>query len=84
MQEDGAEIRLAAGLHARPAALFAQLASSYQSDVWIARASGGVVADAKNVIAVLALDLDCGEGVVVGAEGPDEEQAVEALVEFLD
>lgn len=76
-------VGLKAGLHARPATRFVQAARRFQSESWIARASGGRVADAKDVIAVLSLDINLNDKVIIGAEGPDEEEALSALVEAL-
>lgn len=84
MVERKTTIELAEGLHARPAARFVELAQSFASDVWIARASGGPEADAKDVIGVLALDLSAEEEVDIGADGSDDEEAVQTLAEFLE
>lgn len=44
---------------------------------------GGRVADAKDVIAVLSLDIGLNDEVIIGADGPDEEEAVSALADAL-
>ena len=76
-------VALKAGLHARPATRFVRAACGFQSESWIARASGGRVADAKDVIAVLSLDIGLNDEVIIGADGPDEEEAVSALADAL-
>lgn len=77
-------VALKAGLHARPATRFVRAACGFQSESWIARASGGGrVADAKDVIAVLSLDIGLNDEVIIGADGPDEEEAVSALADAL-
>ena len=83
MVERHATVGLKTGLHARPATRFVQAARSFQSESWIARASGGRIADAKDVIAVLSLDINCNDEVIVGADGPDEEEALIALAAAL-
>ncbi|WP_130811127.1 HPr family phosphocarrier protein [Olsenella sp. Marseille-P4559] len=83
MVERHATVGLKTGLHARPATRFVQAARSFQSESWIARASGGRVADAKDVIAVLSLDIGLNDEVIIGADGPDEEEALIALAAAL-
>lgn len=83
MVEQHEIVGLKAGLHARPATKFVQAARSFQSESWIARASGGRVVDAKDVIAVLSLDINCNDEVVIGADGPDEEEALNVLAKVL-
>lgn len=78
MLERTVNVTLAMGLHARPAARFVELARSFSSEVWIARDESGE-ADAKDPIAVLALDIGYGETVTVGADGSDEARAVDSL-----
>ncbi len=65
------------GLHARPASRFAQLASGFESRVWLIR--NGEPVDGKSILEVLTLACPSGTELVVRAEGPDAERAVEAL-----
>ena len=69
------------GLHARPAALFVKTAAAFRASVTVR--SGEKTADAKSMLKVLALGVNAGAELVISAEGPDEEQAVAALVALL-
>ena len=71
-----------AGLHARPAADFAAAAARFASDIRLGR--GDREADAKSVLLLLTLDVRQGDRVVVSAEGPDAEEAVEALCRLVE
>lgn len=70
-----------AGLHARPAARFVQVASRFGSTVTIRL--GERTADAKSLIAVLGLTIRPGAEIHLGATGPDAEEALEALLREL-
>jgi phosphoenolpyruvate-protein phosphotransferase len=69
------------GLHARPAAVLANLAQKYESDIRIKR--GDDQANAKSVMALLGLEVLKGHKVQVIARGPDAAQAAEELAEAL-
>jgi phosphocarrier protein HPr len=56
-------------LHARPAAVFVQAVLDSGQAVGIARPGDGVVADARSILSVLALDVRGGERVVLSG-GP--------------
>ena len=78
MAERRATVRSAVGLHARPAALFAQAAARLPLDVTVAKAGSRPVS-AKSILAVLSLDVRGGEEIVLRADGPDAEQHLETL-----
>ena len=69
------------GLHARPASRFAQLASQFQSQIWLER--DGTSVDAKSILEVLTLACPQGTDLIVKAEGPDAISAVEALEQLV-
>lgn len=66
------------GIHARPAAALADTARRFRSAVEVAGPSGRT-ADAKSVVALLGLEIDCGQPIRIVARGADAQQAVEAL-----
>jgi phosphotransferase system HPr (HPr) family protein len=70
-----------AGLHARPAARFVQVASRFGSRIVIHY--GGREADAKSLIALLGLTIRPSSEIVLAADGPDAEAALAALAEEL-
>ena len=82
MREVTLTIRNPVGLHARPAALFVQTASKYDSSVWAIR--DGREANAKSILSVLALGAEQGAVLTVRADGEDEAEAVEALKELVE
>jgi phosphoenolpyruvate-protein phosphotransferase len=69
------------GLHARPAAVLSNLAQRYESAVRIKR--GEDQANAKSVMAILAMGVLKGHKVQVVAHGPDAAQAAEEIAQAL-
>ncbi len=65
------------GLHARPAAVLSNLAAQYESDVSLKR--GEDRANAKSVMAIMAMEVGFGDKVQVIAHGPDAELAAAEL-----
>ena len=74
-------IRLENGLEARPVAMLVQVASKYDSSVYLE--AGEKRVNAKSIMGMMSLVLDNGEKVTVLAEGKDEEAAVESIVNYL-
>ncbi|NLA51289.1 MAG: HPr family phosphocarrier protein [Alcaligenaceae bacterium] len=70
------------GLHARAAAKLTQLASKYESDVFITRAGQRV--NAKSIMGVMMLAAGKGVTVTVDADGVDEAAALEAIKNLFD
>lgn len=68
------------GLHARPAGSLVKRAK--QMDSAITLQAKGKSADAKKIIAVMALGVKCGETVTVSLEGPQEQAEKEELSRF--
>jgi phosphotransferase system HPr (HPr) family protein len=66
-----------AGLHARPAARFVQVASRFTSTVTIR--VGDRTADAKSLIGVLGLTIRPGTEIGLATDGPDADAALGAL-----
>lgn len=70
------------GLHARPATFFIQKANEYKSTIWISREERKV--NAKSLLGVLSLGITKGTVVSILAEGVDEQQAVEGLIDLIN
>ncbi len=70
------------GLHARPAAEFVKLASSYQSEITVQK--DGMVVNGKSIMGVMTLAAECGSKLTIRAEGKDAEQALVALVALVE
>ncbi len=73
------------GLHARPAAVFAKQASSYEAKVTIANVTkGGAAGDASSMLAIMMLAAKPGDEIEISADGVDEVVAVDELVELIE
>ena len=70
------------GLHARPAALFVQTTTQYQSRVRVMRDDQEI--DGKSIMGVMMLAAEYGSELRILAEGPDAIKAVSALVKEFD
>lgn len=81
MREKEIEIGLETGLEARPVALLVQVASQFESDIYIE--SGSKRVNAKSIMGMMSLGLDNGEKVKVTTNGDDENTAMEGIEKFL-
>ncbi len=70
------------GLHARPASRFAQLASTFKSEIRLMR--NGESVDGKSILEVLTLACPKGTELIITAEGPDSVEAIEALSNLVE
>ncbi len=70
------------GLHARPATYFIQEANKYKSTVSVKKDQRKV--NAKSLLGVLSLGIIQGMEIELEAEGVDENEAVNGLVELID
>ena len=71
------------GIHARPAAQFAQAAGASGCTVTIAKGDGAPV-QADSILSVMGLGVKQGDHVTVAAEGPAEEEAITAMKKFFE
>ncbi|MFH1687491.1 MAG: HPr family phosphocarrier protein [bacterium] len=69
------------GLHARPSALLVTIASRYQSSVFLQR--DDLKVNGKSIMGVMMLAAEKGAQITFEVDGPDEEKAMEALVEVV-
>lgn len=74
-------IGLASGLEARPAAMLVQVASQYDSNIYLVDGDRNV--NAKSIMGMMTLCLQKGVAVTVKAEGDDEEKAIEGIEKYL-
>ncbi len=81
MKTKTVQIKLESGLEARPVALLVQVASKYESKIYVS--AQGKTVNAKSIMGMMTLGLNNGEELVVTAEGEDEEQAVDNIENFL-
>lgn len=76
------EIKLQNGLEARPVAMLVQVASRYDSTVYLETC--GKKVNAKSIMGMMSLGLDLGEEVTVIADGTDEVAAVDNIEKYLN
>ena len=81
MQQRDIEIVNKLGLHARASAKLTQVAAQFTAEVWIAR--DGRKVNAKSIMGVMMLAAAKGSVVAIETDGPDEEQAMIALVKLI-
>lgn len=81
MIEKEATIVPEAGLHARPASLFVKTAKQFSSSITVVK--DGWEANAKSPMKLMTLGAKKGDGILIRAEGEDEEEAVDALVKLI-
>ena len=73
-------IGLSSGLEARPVAMLVQIASQYESAIYVESQSARV--NAKSIMGMMSLSLSEGEEVTIFTEGEDEEKAAEGIKTF--
>lgn len=81
MYKKEATVCLKNGLEARPIALLVQVASQYESSIYVEYGEKRV--NAKSIMGMMTLVLATGDKVTISADGKDEEKAVESIVEYL-
>ena len=69
------------GLHARPAAVLANLAKKFKADIRLRK--GDQQGNAKSVVAIMGLEIGHGDKVTVIAKGDDAEAVIETLTPLL-
>lgn len=74
-------INIQKGLEARPVALLVQVASQYESSIYVEIQEKKV--NAKSIMGMMSLGLAEGEQITIIANGPDEEEAVNAIDKYI-
>ena len=69
------------GIHARPAAEIVKLAAKYKSDITVTR--DDLEVNGKSIMGVMMLAAECGATVQLRAEGPDADEALDALAHLI-
>lgn len=75
------QIQLQNGLEARPVAVLVQVASQYNSSIYVECDDRKV--NAKSIMGMMTLGLTAGEEVVVSANGDDEQTAMDDIEKYL-
>ncbi len=74
-------IELQTGLEARPVAVLVQVASQFESSIYVEHDNMKV--NAKSIMGMMTLGLAAGTQVTVSAEGDDEVDAISKIEEYL-
>ena len=69
------------GLHARPAAMFVQIASKYNANVALQKGEERV--NGKSIMGILTLGVEQNSKVVLEADGDDADEVVTELTQLL-
>ena len=75
------KVQLDGGLEARPVAVLVQVASQFDSTVYV-EADGRKV-NAKSIMGMMTLGLAAGDSVIVEIDGKDEQIALESIEKYL-
>jgi phosphocarrier protein HPr len=70
------------GLHARPASIFIKTATQFKSKINIIKDEREV--SAKSMLSLLSLGLTKGTEIIISADGEDEKDAVNTLVDLVN
>ncbi|MCP3426301.1 HPr family phosphocarrier protein [Rothia sp. AR01] len=86
MAERTATIASRVGLHARPAAIFAEAAGDLPVEVTIAAEGEAAdeAMDASSILSLMSLGAKHGDKVVLRAEGDGADEALDSLVKILE
>ncbi len=74
-------VKIASGLEARPVALFVQVASQFESNIYVEMQDKKV--NAKSIMGMMSLGVLEGEDITISADGSDEEKAITELEKYL-
>jgi phosphocarrier protein len=72
----------ATGLHARPASMFVQTAGKFKSKIFVIKEGNSI--NAKSIMGIMAGGISQGTVIEIQAEGDDETDAVDALVQLIN
>ncbi len=75
-------IRNRAGIHARPAALIVNTANQYDSEIFLEKDSMRI--NSKSIMGIITLGASYKSEIMIIAEGPDEAEAVDAIVKLFE
>lgn len=74
-------VQIAGGLEARPIAVLVQVASQYESSVYLE--ADGKRVNAKSIMGMMTMALKTGEKLTVEAIGADEAAAIEGIEKYI-
>ena len=74
-------INIPTDMEARPVALLVQVASQFESNIYVEVEDKKV--NAKSIMGMMTLGLDSGEQIILSANGEDEEAAMTSIEKYL-
>lgn len=74
-------VQIAGGLEARPIAVLVQVASQYESSIYLE--ADGKRVNAKSIMGMMTMALKAGEKLTVEAIGTDEAAAIEGIEKYI-
>ncbi len=69
------------GLHARPAALFVQIANKFDSEITVSK--GKLKVNGKSIMGIMMLEAGKDSKIILTIDGEDAEQAIQELENLL-
>ncbi len=82
MVEKEVEIVNKLGIHARPATSFVQIAEKFKSNIIVEK--DGFEVNGKSILGMMMLVAPKGTKIKIKVDGPDEEEALNALVKLVE
>ncbi|MDY7029490.1 MAG: HPr family phosphocarrier protein [Spirochaetota bacterium] len=82
MTSKSVTIKNRAGIHARPAALIVNTANQYDSEIYLEKDSMRI--NSKSIMGIITLGASYKSEIMIIAEGPDESEAVDAIVKLFE
>ncbi|QRG67525.1 HPr family phosphocarrier protein [Brevibacillus choshinensis] len=81
MEQKNIVVQLSQGLHARPAATFVKIATSFASEIKLLKKEK--IVNGKSIMGIMAAAIAKGEEITLIADGVDEKEAIAALEKIL-
>ena len=69
------------GLHARPAAMFVEIANKFDSDIYVVKGDRRI--NGKSIMGLMMLAAGCGSKISIIADGPDAKDAIKELEKII-
>ncbi|KQL46736.1 PTS sugar transporter subunit IIA [Brevibacillus choshinensis] len=81
MEQKNIVVQLSQGLHARPAATFVKIATSFSSEIKLLKKEK--IVNGKSIMGIMAAAIAKGEEITLIVDGADEKEAIAALEKIL-
>lgn len=81
IQEKKIKVKNKQGLHARPAAIFVQLANKFDSKITVSK--DGQEVNGKSIMGILMLAAEKDSEITIITEGSDAKEAIDTLEELV-